>query len=71
MNQLKETPRQNSTYFKNHFQLKNRMEAIVITRVLVFFTKNYNDRVKENGIGEICSTNKKRETSQKNFFSTN
>jgi len=43
------------------------MESIAITIALVFFTKYYHDRVKENEIGEICSTNEKRETLQKSF----
>jgi hypothetical protein len=34
----------------------------------MLFTKYYHDRVKENGIGEICSTNDDRETSQKILF---
>jgi len=44
------------------------MEAIAITRALMPFTKNYHDRVKENGIGEICSKNEKTEASQKILF---
>jgi len=44
------------------------MEAIKITRAFMPFTKYYRDRVKKSGIGEICSTNEKKETSQKILF---